>query len=71
MSAYKVGLVVSSYFVGLLQQVDLAKFQDNCKVDGLFAHPSWFLVEFNLLEDLQEEQNINSKFRFNYWKNNV
>lgn len=47
--------MVSTYFVSFLQQVDLAKFKDNCKVDGLFAHSPWFLVEFNLLEDLWRE----------------
>lgn len=45
-------IMVSTNFVSFLQQVDLAKFKDNCKVDGLFAHSPWFLVEFNLLEDL-------------------
>lgn len=44
--------MVSTYFVGFLQKVDLAKLQDNCKVDGLLAHSPWFLVELNLLEDL-------------------
>lgn len=45
------------HLISLFLEIDFAEFEDHCKIDGLYTHAAWFLIEVFLLEDLRARVN--------------
>jgi len=45
------------HLISLFLEIGLAEFEDHCKIDGLYTHAAWFLIEVFLLEDLRGRVN--------------